>query len=170
MSELNLNPSYTSFSSLCRRADTRRQHMASIRKKNIHRRARRQRLMRERRYETFSELKEDAATSPFLLDLKSSGNLPRRHQPDPERDAEEGEEHHPPGVRQSNAARFLMTPLIPPKNQMFRQLVGVPQAYATHVKDDNRRPKRTVRSMGKRRSTGLDVTTVTAGSTSAARN
>ena len=49
MSELNLNPSYTSFSSLCRRADTRRQHMTSIRKKNIDRRARRQRLMRERR-------------------------------------------------------------------------------------------------------------------------
>ena len=49
LSDLRLRPSYTSFRSLCRREHTRKQHLSSIIKKNIDRRTRTQRTMRERR-------------------------------------------------------------------------------------------------------------------------
>ena len=49
LSDLKLNPSYTSFRSLCRRENTRKLHLKSTIKKNIDRRTRRQRTMRERR-------------------------------------------------------------------------------------------------------------------------
>ena len=49
LTDLKLNPSYTSFRSLCRREETRKLHLTSTLKKNIHRRARRQITMRERR-------------------------------------------------------------------------------------------------------------------------
>ena len=97
MSELNLNPSYTSFRSLCRRVEKRRQHLTDTRKKNIDRRTHRQRLMRNAENETFSELKEGATISQALLGLRSSGNLPRREQTVPEREGEEGEQTIHPG-------------------------------------------------------------------------
>ena len=47
--DLNLTPSYTSYKSLCRREKTRKLHLAATTKKNIIRRTRRQKTMRERR-------------------------------------------------------------------------------------------------------------------------
>ena len=49
LSDLQLNPSYTSFRSLCRREQTRKLHLKATFKKNIDRRARRQKTMKERR-------------------------------------------------------------------------------------------------------------------------
>ena len=49
LSDLNLNPSYSSFRSLCKREQTRKFHLSATIKKNIDRRTRRQRTMRDRR-------------------------------------------------------------------------------------------------------------------------
>ena len=49
LSDLNLNPSFSSFRSLCRRQIKRKQHLLATTKKNIDRRTRRQRTTKERR-------------------------------------------------------------------------------------------------------------------------
>ena len=49
LSDLKLNPSYTSYRSLCKRELTKVKHLVATNKKNIDRRTRRQRNMKERR-------------------------------------------------------------------------------------------------------------------------
>ena len=80
MRNLNLNPSYVSFRSICKREQVKRQLRIYIKKANVHRRARRQKLTKLRREQQLLRLEGGRGykSSNFGAETFAKPSRPRR--------------------------------------------------------------------------------------------